>query len=422
VRTFHPEATTGWTTVNQGPVDQMTQTAIRELTGIENLGEAWKSLFPGITAESRISLKINLSCGDVPTHPQVVNSIIDGLLLMDLDGQQLPEEQIIVWDLDTAFFCAQTGYQMNYGGPGVQYFGTDHPAVGFDYSQGFVIQHPGTTSTHYPSRIITQMCDYMINVGVIKDHNDADVTLCLKNNYGSFSNVAIWPMHVSPQYGDGHSRGEPELNRVLRDELGNKTRLFVIDATFGLYYGGPGYTPPGHTPPNWAYNSLLMSLDPVACDRIGTIKINERRQQHVPPMPVYDPSHVSAAAGPPYNLGTDDPEEIDLVEIDASQQAGAPETGIAVGEVSLLPVLPNPARERCLIRFRGRRSFEARIALWDAQGRSVRTLGEGSYPAGLHRLAWDGRDDRGRGLPAGVYFCRLRSSGAVSEQRVVLTP
>ncbi len=114
------------------------------------------------------------------------------------------------------------------------------------------MSHPhGSVSTHHPSKIITQQSDYMINAAVIKDHSDAGTTMCLKNNYGSFDGVPITQMHTSAYYGDGHSRGEPELNRVLRDSLGNKTKLFVVDGTFGLYTGGPGYTPPGHTPPNW---------------------------------------------------------------------------------------------------------------------------------------------------------------------------
>ncbi len=121
VRTYHYNATTGWSTVNQGPVDMMVHAAVRALTGIGVTAWAWKSLFPGITAAHKVGIKINLSCGDVPTHPQVVNAIIDGLLMMDLDGLQLPKN-ITVWDMDNPFFCPQTGYAVNYGGPGVQYY------------------------------------------------------------------------------------------------------------------------------------------------------------------------------------------------------------------------------------------------------------------------------------------------------------
>ncbi|NWF91220.1 MAG: DUF362 domain-containing protein, partial [Ignavibacteriaceae bacterium] len=381
VRTYHAGATTGWTTVNQEPVDQMVHAAIRALTGIGVTAWAWKSLFPGITAAHKVGLKINLSCGDVPTHPQIVNAIVDGLLMMDLDGATLPAENIIVWDMDNAFFCPQTGYAVNFGGPGVQYFGTDHAGVGFDTSRSFVIQHPhGSTTTHHPSRILSQMIDYMINVAVIKDHSDAGTTLCLKNNYGSFDNVWVNQMHRHWYYGDGHTRGEPELNRVMRDELGDKTKLFVVDATFGLYTGGPGYTPPGHTPPNWRYNSLLMGLDPVAVDTIGTAKINEERTRNG--LAALDPSHIHAAAQPPYSLGTDELAQIELLEVDAALAADVDPVAAGPSELTLAPPSPNPARGSCNLRFHNSEACEVEILVADAGGSVVRRWGHAPYGPG----------------------------------------
>jgi uncharacterized protein (DUF362 family) len=418
VRTYHPNATTGWTTVNQGPVDMMVHAAIRELTGIGDTAMAWRSLFPGITTEKFVSIKINLACGDVPTHPQIVNSIIDGLLMMNLDGEQIPENHIIVWDNDNAFFCAQTGYQVNYGGSGVQYFGTDHAGVGFDMGRVFTISHPhNSTTSHHPSRIITQMSDYMINVGVIKDHSEAGVTLTLKNHYGSFDGVAVSQMHVSGYYGDGHSRGEPELNRVLRDSLGDKTKLWLIDSTFGLYNGGPGYTPPYHTPPNWRYNSLLAGLEPVAIDRVGTMKINEERIRNG--LAALDPSHVRAAAQPPYSLGTDDPLDINLVEIDASLAAETPEPEM-LGPAGLLAAYPNPTRGACILRVECREPVGVRITIVSAAGAIVRDVATTDLTPGVHRIRWDGEDQRGHAVAAGTYFCRLTAAGASHRTRITV--
>lgn len=420
VRTFHPDATTGWTQVNQEPVDMMVHAAVRELTGIGHTGMAWKSLFPGIDATKRIGIKINLACGDVPTHPEVVNAIIDGLLMMDLDGETLPENQIIVWDLDTAFFCPQTGYTFNYGGDGVQYYGTDYYLVGHDMAYTFSIEHPhGSVSDHHPSSIITQRIDYLINAAVMKDHSDSEITLCLKNHYGSFDNINIYQMHTSGTWGDGHSRGEPELNRVLRDELGDKTKLWLIDATYGLYDGGPGYIPPYHTPPNWAYNSFLVGLDPVALDRIGTEKLIEERLNHGISIPL-DPSHVTASAGAPYNLGTDKLEEIDLVEIDASLAADVHEGTLAPMGVALLSPYPNPAKSGCTFRLQCSVESRGEIIVTDASGARVRRVASGSYGPGLHRFSWDGKDESGRALASGIYFCQFLSNRGIRSQRVVM--
>ena len=419
VRTYHPGATTGWTTVNQEPVDAMVHLAIKELTGVSPVAEAWKSLFPGITTSSRIAIKVNLSCGDVPTHPEVVNAIIDGLLMMDLDGQKLPPENIIVWDYDNPFFCAQTGYTQNWGGPGVQYAGSDHPSIGHDASYTFPISHPyGSITYHHPSRIITQYCDYMINAAVIKDHNDAGTTLCLKNNYGSFNGIGVNQMHTHSTYGDGHTRGEPELNRVLRDELGDKTVLFLIDGTYGLFYGGPGYVPPYHTPPNWIYNSVIVGFDPVAIDTIGTAKINEERVANG--LGTLSPSHIAASAGEPYLLGTDKLANIELVEIDASQVSGVEQPWQDACGVVLLTPYPNPSPAASTLRFSAQGAADVELQIVDLRGRRVRRLVAGRFDTGVHRFRWDGKDGQGRDAPSGVYFCRLLHGGQTQQQRLVL--
>jgi len=414
VRVSHPEATSGWTTVNQEPVDQMVHRAIRTLTGIPDTAAAWKSIFPGIDATKRVGIKINLACGDVPTHPEVVNAIVDGLLMMDLDGEQLPSEQIIVWDADNPFFCAQTGYSVNYGGPGVQYYGTNHPSVGYDTGVICYVDHGGNQTSHHPSRILSQHFDYMINAAVMKDHDNwAKVTFCLKNNYGSFDGIYDVAMHYA-----GLSTGIPGLNMAMRDELGNKTKLFLIDATFCLYDGGPGYTPPGHTPPNWAYNSVLVGFDPVAIDRIGTEKLNLERANHG--LPSLDPAYVAAAAGSPYDLGTDDLEQIELLEI----ELGA--AGVAADErgpraIALLAPYPNPSPGWTTLRFHLAQPAAVELLVCDVTGAVVRRIASGPRAGGMHRVRWDGRDDRGRRVANGTYFCRLGSAGQVrGERRIVL--
>jgi flagellar hook assembly protein FlgD len=51
------------------------------------------------------------------------------------------------------------------------------------------------------------------------------------------------------------------------------------------------------------------------------------------------------------------------------------------------------------------------VRLWivNALGQSVRVLVDGSLPAGVHGVSWDGRDDAGRPAAWGVYFHRLQT-------------
>jgi hypothetical protein len=40
--------------------------------------------------------------------------------------------------------------------------------------------------------------------------------------------------------------------------------------------------------------------------------------------------------------------------------------------------------------------------------------------AGAHAVHWDGRTERGKELPSGAYFARLRANGRKEVRRVVL--
>ncbi len=60
------------------------------------------------------------------------------------------------------------------------------------------------------------------------------------------------------------------------------------------------------------------------------------------------------------------------------------------------------------------------LTIYDCRGRRVCTLVLAVKPAGLHAVAWDGRDDRGIEAASGVYFCELRWNGEKRTKRLVL--
>jgi flagellar hook assembly protein FlgD len=41
-------------------------------------------------------------------------------------------------------------------------------------------------------------------------------------------------------------------------------------------------------------------------------------------------------------------------------------------------------------------------------------------PAGTHEVEWDGRDEAGRRVAAGVYLCRLRAEGTAESRPVIV--
>jgi hypothetical protein len=62
----------------------------------------------------------------------------------------------------------------------------------------------------------------------------------------------------------------------------------------------------------------------------------------------------------------------------------------------------------------------AELSVFDCQGRCVRRLLDAIRPAGPGAVAWDGRDDEGRALPAGVWLVRLNSGDRSVTARALL--
>ena len=86
----------------------------------------------------------------------------------------------------------------------------------------------------------------------------------------------------------------------------------------------------------------------------------------------------------------------------------------------IVAVEPNPLRGGGHCNFELARAGRVEIAVHAANGRRVRTLWSAPRAAGRSRLFWDGCDDRGRRVAAGVYFVRLQQAGTASTARVVL--
>lgn len=81
-------------------------------------------------------------------------------------------------------------------------------------------------------------------------------------------------------------------------------------------------------------------------------------------------------------------------------------------EESLLAMraAPNPTTKQVELSFDLTKSQTVVLGVFSVDGRRLRTLHRGTMEAGPHRLSWDGRDDRGRLVPDGMYFARLEAA------------
>lgn len=82
---------------------------------------------------------------------------------------------------------------------------------------------------------------------------------------------------------------------------------------------------------------------------------------------------------------------------------------------------PNPFGGETRIAYGLPKRGRVQLGIFDLQGRLVRELVSGEVEAGQHDARWDGRDQRGAAVGAGVYYYRLLAEGVRIDRRMVVT-
>jgi hypothetical protein len=81
---------------------------------------------------------------------------------------------------------------------------------------------------------------------------------------------------------------------------------------------------------------------------------------------------------------------------------------------------PNPFNPVTRIEFGLAAPAVVRLHIYDAAGRLVRSLAEGTLPAGHYVKIWDGRDVRGSAVASGIYFYCLDAGSFAQTKKMVL--
>ncbi|MGQ0720961.1 MAG: T9SS type A sorting domain-containing protein [Candidatus Eiseniibacteriota bacterium] len=76
---------------------------------------------------------------------------------------------------------------------------------------------------------------------------------------------------------------------------------------------------------------------------------------------------------------------------------------------------PNPSRDDTVISFRAPAGQRALVQLFDVRGRLVGGVHDAAATGGTEHVAW-----RAGGLPAGIYFARVRSGGETSTAKITV--
>ncbi len=253
--------------------------------------EAWKKIVrPG----QMVGLKVNALGGrGFSGSPRLAEAICERLQQAGIRAAD-----IVIWDRDTDEL-ERAGFHVCIAGNRVQCFGTDRMGYEDDLATW------GSVGSRL-SKILTQRCDVLINVPVLKDHDGAGVTIALKNMYGTIHNPNKYhPNGCDPYIADVN----------MLPEIRSRMRLSICDATTACYEGGPAYKPQY----SWQPNALLASQDPVALDTTGWQMIERKRaEEGLKALEAEEraPRYLATAADPQHRLGINDPQRIERVETD----------------------------------------------------------------------------------------------------------
>jgi hypothetical protein len=100
--------------------------------------------------------------------------------------------------------------------------------------------------------------------------------------------------------------------------------------------------------------------------------------------------------------------------------AVAPPPTLAPAPVTLTLAGHSPVHASARLQLVLARAMPVHVAVYDVFGRRVRTLVNGTLPAGSRSLEWDGHAERGAAVSSGIYFVRVTCSAGRQVLRLPL--
>lgn len=259
------------------PVRQMMQKGVRELTGAPSWIEGWRTLFE---KGDVVGIKVSPVGGrNLSSDALVLQEILAGLKEAGVSGKDIIvfnryREETIAAGIDK---WLPPG--IRWDAASEKYDEWQHDMGGYDedhYMEMSLIK-PGENfnDAHmrrsYVARIVTRQINKFINLPVLKHHQSAGVTICLKNmSHGMVNNV-------------NRSHTTPTLNAcgifipsvVSLPVIREKATLHICDAVKASYHGGPG----GKAQYIWEHKTMYFATDPVALDKTGLKVIDGKRKE-----------------------------------------------------------------------------------------------------------------------------------------------
>ena len=81
---------------------------------------------------------------------------------------------------------------------------------------------------------------------------------------------------------------------------------------------------------------------------------------------------------------------------------------------------PNPFNPTTTVAFSVAEDANVDLRIYDVRGAAVKTLANERFQAGVHRLGWDGYNDRGQPVASGVYFYKLVAGSFTDTKKMTV--
>jgi hypothetical protein len=95
-------------------------------------------------------------------------------------------------------------------------------------------------------------------------------------------------------------------------------------------------------------------------------------------------------------------------------------TPLVAYQFKLMPNFPNPFNPETHIEFHLAEKSDVALEIYNVLGQKVRTLIRGREETGVHHEVWDGKDDVGRSMNSGIYFCRIQTEKFTTTKKMIL--
>lgn len=273
-------------------IEKMMHRGMQELTGAPGWPDAWRVLFErgdvvGIKVSPVGGPKL---CSDATVLHQIINGLEQAgvkrtdIIVFSRYRQEIRETGIDKW----------LPQGVRWVGASEAYNETQLDMDGYDpdHFMEMALIKPGENANDshfrrsYVAKVVTQQVNKFINLPVLKHHQSAGVTICLKNmSHGTVNNVNR--SHLTPTL---NACGVFIPSVVSLPVYRQKATLQICDGVKAMCHGGPSYRPKYI----WEHQTLYFATDPVALDKTGLQVIDAQRAKiGLPSIALSKPDPVS---------------------------------------------------------------------------------------------------------------------------------